>query len=158
MLASTITITTALAASIPIDHVTVERSTNSAHVFGYTHDGEVAAEIAVWQVEGEPRLAVTLPDGSYLFASLRDGEAMIDTNDRDAIAAQLAEMSEVMDISAEIETTGWVDCGLEAVGAAGACAVVVAYFGCVVGTIAAACTCLPLLVEEFEDLDCPGFG
>jgi hypothetical protein len=46
-------------ASTPIDHVAVERTDDSAHVLGYGIDGEPAIELAVWHVEGEPRLAAT---------------------------------------------------------------------------------------------------
>lgn len=144
------------AAPIPIDYVTVARSSESTHVFGYAAR-DVAVEVAIWLSDGEPRLAVTMPDGSYLFAAVHDGDVTIDSNDFELIEAQLGELEQTMDLTATVEQAGWVDCGLEVVGTGLACAGVQAVL-CVVGSIASACTCLPLVVEEFEDMDCPGFG
>jgi hypothetical protein len=144
------------AVPIPLDHVTVERSGESTHVLGYA-DGAVAIEVVVWRSEGAPLLSVTLPDGSYMFTQVHGDDVTIDTDDRTKVEAQLAELGEAMDVDAETETAGWLDCGLEAVGAAGACIAVVPHW-CIIGTIAAACTCLPEIVDEFEDYDCPGFG
>lgn len=144
------------AAPIPLDHVTVERSDESTHVLGYA-DGAVAIEVVVWRSEGAPRLGVTLPDGSYMFAHVNGDDVTVDTDDRIKVEAQLAELGEAMDVDAKTETAGWLDCGLEAVGAAGACIAVVPHW-CIIGTIAAACTCLPEIIDEFENYDCPGFG
>lgn len=79
----------------PIDHVDVEQTDDSAYVLGYDADGEPAIELAIWHAEGEPRLAAMLPSGAYLFVSLHDGQARIDGQDREAVAAQLAELEEV---------------------------------------------------------------
>lgn len=140
-----------------IDRVAVEQTDDSAYVLGYGVDGEPAIELAIWHAEGEPRLAATLPSGAYLFVSLNDGEATIDAQDREAVAAQLAELNEAMDVGVETEQAGWVDCAVSTAGAVGGC-IVVAVLGCVGGSIMAACSCLPLLVEEFETYDCPGMG
>jgi hypothetical protein len=145
-----------ISAAVPIDHVSVERSGESTHVLGYA-DGNVAITVVVWWSEGAPRLGVTLPDGSYMFAHVHGDDVNIDTDDRTKVEAQLAELNEAFDVDAETQQAGWLDCGLEAVGAAGACIAVVPSW-CIIGTIAAACTCLPELVDEFEEYDCPGFG
>jgi hypothetical protein len=141
----------------PIDHVAVERTDDSAYVLGYGVDGEPAIELAVWHVEGEPRLAATLPSGAYVFVSLHDGEATIDALDREAVAGQLAELNEALDVDAMTEQAGWVDCAVSAGTAVGGC-IAVAFIGCVGGSILAACSCLPLVVDEFEEYDCPGMG
>lgn len=141
----------------PIDHVDVEQTDDSAYVIGYDADGEPAIELAIWHAEGEPRLAAMLPSGAYLFVSLHEGEARIDGQDREAIAAQLAELDAVLDIDADTTQAGWVDCAVGVGTAVGGC-VAVTVLGCVGGSILAACACLPLVVEEFEPYDCPGMG
>lgn len=135
----------------PIDHVTVEQSADSAQVLGYGDGGEVAIELWIWLAETEPRLAVMLPSGGYL---LIGPNGIIDSHDYDSVKAQFVELSEALDVTAEVEQASWFECGLAAAGAIGGC-VAVRPLACVGGSILAACECLPLTVDEFEGMNCP---
>ncbi len=143
----------------PIHHVTVEQATDSAQVIGYGDrdgDGELepVIEIAVWHAEGEPRLAATLPDGAYLFVSINDGEAAVDSHDGEAVEAQLGELNAKLEISAGgVETASWLDCGLAATATVMQAAAANPW--CIGSAILAACECLPLIVDEFEGMHCP---
>lgn len=143
---------------IPIHHVAVEQSRDSALVIGYSDsdaDGEPepVIEIAVWHAEGEPRLAATLPDGAYLLVRVVDGEAMIDSHDRDSVTRRLAELNGALEIMAETEQATWLECGLSAAGTLFQAAAANPW--CVGSAILAACECLPLIVDEFEGMHCP---
>jgi hypothetical protein len=143
----------AMAASspTPIDHVTVEQAADSAQVLGYAADGQVAIELSIWLAEDEPRLAATLPSGAYLIIG---ADGIIDSHDYDSVKAQFVSLSEALDITAETAQATWLECGLAAAGAIGGC-VAVRPFACVGGSILAACECLPLTIDEFEDMHCP---
>lgn len=52
------------------------------------------------------------------------------------------------------EEGGWLECGLGVAATAAACAAAQPWL-CIGGSIATACSCLPKLIEEFEDLECP---
>ncbi len=154
MLTPAVFISAAMAATppTPIDHVTVEQSANSAQVLGYGDDGQVAIELSVWLVEDEPRVAATLPSGGYLIIG---ADGLIDSLDYETVTAQFVELSEALDVTAEVvEQASWLECGMAAAGAIGGY-VGVRPFACVGGGILAACECLPLMVEEFEDMNCP---
>jgi hypothetical protein len=148
-----VVISAAMAAPPPthIDHVIVEQSADSAQVLGYDADGEVAIELSIWLAEDEPRIAATLPSGGYL---LIGAEGIIDSHDHDSVKAQFVELSEALDITAEVEQATWLECGLAAAGAIGGC-VGVRPLACVGGSILAACECLPLTIDEFEGMHCP---
>lgn len=140
----------------PITDVEVVESADSTHVLAFDPDGEVAAEVVVWAVEGEIRLDALFPDGLYL-SVVTDGESVtIESDD----AAEVAErMGALLDHLGQTEQEGeeWGDCAGHAAHAAVGCALA-RPFMCVVGSVIAACECLPLLVDEFEGYSCPGLG
>jgi hypothetical protein len=141
-----------------IDHVTVEQSSDAAHVLAYDIEGQVAGEIILSHEIGRDETAelhidAIFPDGAYMFAVVTDdGEPTVETEGN--AAAQIAEIQAVL--GAHDETAGgWFDCALAAALAAEGCVLVIP-FACVGGGIAAACLCLPEIVDEFEDMECLG--
>jgi hypothetical protein len=138
-----------------IDHVTVEQSSDVAHVLAYDSDGQVAGEIILSHEIGRDEMAelhidAIFPDGAYMFAVVTDdGEQTVETEGN--AAAQIAEIQAVL-VEHE-QTATWFDCGLAAALAAAGC-IEINPFACGGGGIAAACLCLPKIVEEFEDMEC----
>jgi hypothetical protein len=138
-----------------IDHVTVEQSSDAAHVLAYDSDGQVAGEIILSHEIGtdetaELHIDAIFPDGAYMFAVVTgDGKPTVETEGN--AAAQIAEIQAAL--VAHEETATWFDCGLAAALAAGGC-ITVSPFACVGGSIAAACLCLPEIVDEFEGMEC----
>lgn len=139
-----------------IDHVTVEQSSDAAHVLAYDSDGQVAGEVILsHEIGGDETVALHIdaifPDGAYMFAVVTDdGEQTVETEGN--AAAQIAEIQAVL--VAHQENASWFDCALAAALAAEGC-ITVNPFACVGGGIAAACLCLPEIVDEFEDMECP---
>ena len=139
-----------------IDHVTLEQSSDAAHVLAYDSDGQVAGEIILSYEIGadetaELHMDAIFPDGAYMFAVVTDdGEQTVETEGN--ATAQIAEIQAAL--LANEETASWFDCALAAALAAEGC-IMVNPFACVGGGIAAACLCLPEIVDEFEDMECP---
>jgi hypothetical protein len=137
----------------PLTRAEVESSTESAHVLAYDSDDQVAAEIVIWRLDGKLRLDALFPDGVYLTAIVTgDQNVTIEGDDPDVVAGRLAAIE---DLLGRVDTTSaskW-KCALEAALAVGACASVHA-FACIGTTVLAACECLPLIVDEFEGMEC----
>lgn len=140
----------AAAPPTPIDHVTVEQSSAAAQVIGFDATGEPAIELVVWMADGEPRLTATLPNGeSYVTVVIRDGEAIIDSQDLAGVEAQLAALNLAL-----AEPASWLECAVETGSAIGGC-IAASPWLCVGGAVFAACECLPLMIDEFEGMHCP---
>jgi hypothetical protein len=76
----------------------------------------------------------------------------VDNEARRHVAPRIAA---VVDLLAQTEQAGWLPCAFHS-----AMAVVeVAHANpiALASAVLAACECLPLLVDEFEDIECPGF-
>jgi hypothetical protein len=138
-----------------IDHVTIEQSSDAAHVLAYDRGGQVVGEIILSHEIGmnetaELHLDAIFPDGAYMFAVVTDdGEQSIETDGN--LAAQIADLQAILvDGNTEAE---WWKCGAEiglAVGALISVHPVVA----LATTVLAACECLPLAVDEFAGMEC----
>jgi hypothetical protein len=135
--------------------VEVERTDDTVQITERDLHGEVSAELFMWtDRDGRLRFDATWPDGLYL-SVINDGEdATIDTADRAEVATRL----ELLDAAIQSASTGkgWVGCVFGVAATAAACAAVHPFW-CVGGGLVAACECLPLVVKEFEDIECPGF-
>jgi hypothetical protein len=82
-----------------------------------------------------------------------NGEILeIDNGAHELVAPRIAA---VLDLLAQTEQAGWAPCAFH-----GVMAVVELAHANPIGiasAVAAACECLPLLVDEFQDLECPLF-
>jgi hypothetical protein len=132
--------------------VDMDRSDESTQLTAYGPDGEVAGEVFVWvDVNGQIRLDAMFADGLYMAVSTDGTEVMIDAADTAVVAARMNEITVALE-----QTSGeWGTCAWEAGVAVIECAAVRPIL-CIGGTIVAACTCLPLLVDEWEGYSCPG--
>jgi hypothetical protein len=136
----------------PLTRAEVESSAESAHVLAYDSDDQVGAEIVIWRVDGKLRIDALFPDGVYLTAIVNaDQDVTVETDDPDAVTERLAAIEDLL-AGVDTKASGW-KCALEATLAVGACASVHA-FACIGTTILAACECLPLVVDEFDGMEC----
>jgi hypothetical protein len=153
MFVPTVILSAAMAATppTPIDRVTVEQAADSAQLFGFDADGQVAIELSVWFAEDEPRVAAALPSGGYIVVGTA---GILDSHDYDSVKAQMVELGEAfLDVDVDTEQATWFECGLAAAGAVSG--VVAVNPWCIGSAILAACECVPLMIEEFEDMNCP---
>jgi hypothetical protein len=122
------------------------------------YDGdEVTAEIVLWS-EGDDRvrLDANFDDGEYLRVVV-EGDKLVEFEASPDLAGRMAAVEAAVRAPRhDGDTEGWGACALHAVMA-------VAEFAsanpwAIASTIAAACECLPEIVDEFEGYHCPGFG
>lgn len=112
-------------------------------------------KIVVWIVdENHIRIDANFPDEIHAMAVINgNGEIIeIDNGAHELVAPRIAA---VVDLLAQTEQAGWFPCAFH-----GAMAVVeIAHANpiAIASAVAAACECLPLLVDEFQDLECPLF-
>ena len=142
-----------------IDHVTIEQSSDMAHVLAYDSGGQVAGEIILsheiatdeqGQRTAELHLDATFPDGAYMFVVVTDdGEQTVEIEGN--AAAQIAEIQAILvDVDTEAK---WWKCAGE-IGLAAAAYVSVHPVAALATTVLAACECLPLVVDEFAGMEC----
>jgi hypothetical protein len=148
--------------SMPPPPPTVEARPDSTHVLTYDSDGELVAELVVARTDtGAIRLDARFPDGASVNVEIGEaalgsgevGEALVECVDCESAYAQLAGVQDVLhDVDHQ---AGWVPCAIHSTMAI----VEVAHANpwAVVSAVLAACSCLPELVEEFEDIECPGY-
>jgi hypothetical protein len=148
--------------SQPTPPPTVEARPDSTHVLTYDSDGEVVAELVAARTDtGGIHLDARFPDGASVnveisaaaLASGDVGEALVECVDCESANAQLAGVQDVLnDVDHQ---AGWVPCAIHSTMAI----VEVAHANpwAVVSAVLAACSCLPELVEEFENIKCPGY-
>jgi hypothetical protein len=142
-----------------IDHVTVEQSSDAAHVLAYDSDGQVAGEIILsheigTDETGEPtaelHIDAIFPDGAYMFAVVTDDGEQTVTTEGNA-AAQIAEIQAIL---VDVDTKAkWWKCAGE-IGLAAAAYISVHPIAALATTVLAACECLPLIVDEFAGMEC----
>jgi hypothetical protein len=134
--------------------VEFEQTPDTAQLTAFDSDGEVVGELAVWRDStGQPMLAATFPDGLYMFVSLDNDAAIVDTEDGEEVAARV---DEIMAALPEGATAGSSQDVAECLGYAG---LVVA--GCMVHPVIcagemyfAACHCLPKFVDKWKNEEC----
>jgi hypothetical protein len=117
--------------------------------------GHFAGSITLCANEaGRVDLDADFADDLYLTMRYDDeGYPMIDSNGATEASERISLILGMID---PVGDGGWVPC---AVGAIGTVASVAAlqFWLTAANSYVMACECLPLLVEEFEEIDCPGF-
>jgi hypothetical protein len=101
-----------------------------------------------------PMIDAIFPDDIFAMAVV-NGKGEIIELDNEAHGLVAPRIAAVVDLLAQTEQVGWFPCAFH-----GAMAVVeIAHANPIANASAvlAACECLPLLVDEFEDIECPGF-
>jgi hypothetical protein len=103
---------------------------------------------------GHIRIDANFPDDIRAMTVVNgNGEILeIDNGAHELVAPRIAA---VLDLLAQTEQAGWAPCAFH-----GVMAVVELAHANPIGiasAVAAACECLPLLVDEFQDLECPLF-
>jgi hypothetical protein len=135
--------------------VEVNLGPESTQIVAFDAADQVAAEIVVWIVAPDHiRIDAIFPDDVHAMAIVNGrGEVIaIDNEDRERVAPRIAA---VVDLLAETEQAGWLPCAFH-----GAMTIVeIAHANplALASGILAACECIPLLIEEFEEIKCPGF-
>lgn len=128
---------------------------DSVQLTTYDAEGEVSAEIVMWTDDGGLlQVHANFVDGIYLRIATDGETAKVDSNNAVEAAARMGVVDDYID--GPLVAAAWIPCAGAIVTAAGSCAA--AGLGCPLWAILAACECLPELVEEWEDLSCPGFG
>jgi hypothetical protein len=136
--------------SAPLARAEVEVEPDSAHVLAYDTEGEVAAEIVVWHYGEEIRLDALFPDGTSLNATILGGTVTVDSDDLEAARTQIVAVRNLLhDIDPQ---KGWLKCAayaaisIEELAHASPIGVATA--------VLAACECLPLIIDEWEGMEC----
>jgi hypothetical protein len=141
--------------------VEAHRSAQDVEIHVLDSEGELAAVLVVTIAETETgaqiRLEADFGDGLYMSSSATPGgEPLIESNNATVVEQRLAAILDLQPDSGGTESSP-AGCAWAAVGAAAGC-IAVQFIFCTIGSIVAACECLPELVDEFEDIECPGFG
>lgn len=133
--------------------VDMQRSDESIQLTAFDPNGELAAEVFVWvDANSLIRLDAMFADGLYMTVSTDGTNVTIETEDAEEVSMRIDEIALALDQTTSAE---WGTCAWEAGVAAIECATVRPIL-CIGGTILAACTCLPLLVDEWKGKSCPG--
>lgn len=166
MHAQIITLALALAPSSPtptdrappfeVADVEIEQVDNAAHLATYDAEGENTATLSVWVDEdGRTHLDADFADGLYLSATVDGEEVTIESPNAVEVAARAEAIEDWMSTN-HPQGKPWVPCAI------GVVSTVVGLAHANPWTLltvyATTCTCLPVLVEEWEDISCPGFG
>jgi hypothetical protein len=156
----TLALSTALTLAAPTStpnptRVEVVHGPASTQVIAFDKEDRVAAEIVVSIVDqGHIQIDAVFPDDIRTMVMVDgSGEVIeIDNEDHGRVAPRIAA---VLDLLGETEQAGWVPCALHSTMAI----VEIAHVNpwAIASVVLAACSCLPLLVEEFEDIKCPGY-
>lgn len=137
----------------PLDRVEVHHGPDFTQVVALDAQDEVAAEIVVQILDdGYIRIYAAFLDDIQAAVTLAgNGEVIdIDNEDHELVMPRIAE---VLDLLAETEQAGWGGCAFHSV----MTIVEIAHANpiLVATGILAACECLPLLVDEYKDIECP---
>jgi hypothetical protein len=137
-----------------LDGVQVDEQGDSAEIVAFDSAGIPIGIISVWADSGVIHVDSDYDDG-HLYIAIVDGEPIIDSTLDPAIAGERAALLglELDKLDPDIAQAGWGGCAFAATGTV--IAAVTANPWVIGGAIAAACSCLPMIVEEFEDLKCP---
>jgi hypothetical protein len=117
--------------------------------------GEPIGSLALWvDAAGTTWIAVDFSDGGALFGIEPGSDEVRRESTLAPEVAGLRLEAMLAHLDGAVEDTSWGECGWKAAVAGIGCATA-RPFMCVVGSIKAACACLPKLVQEFEDQECP---
>jgi hypothetical protein len=132
----------------PIARAEVEVADDTVHLIAFDRDGEVAAEVVQWQLDGESRIDAVFPDGLAMTIDLDGEEVTIISDDPDEAISRLALIE---DLLAETDQAGkgnslecWGHLTLTVIH----CATANVPF-CILGAAATVCEC-----EDEEDFEC----
>jgi hypothetical protein len=142
-------------ASYDVERVTIDRTEPCADVTALDSDGHYAGAVTLCANDaGQVEIDADFTDDLYLSVRYDDeGRPTVDSNGVPEAAERLRQ---IMGLVEPVEGDGWGPCAVGVVGTVAALAAVQAVLT-VINTYAMACECLPLLVEEFEEFDCPLF-
>jgi hypothetical protein len=117
----------------------------------------VLGSIALWtDADGTAWIVSDYGDGFAQTMIAPDGEVSTEaTLPSDAVASRAELMVEAIQ-STSGPHEGKLSCALSLAGTVVSCAA--ASWFCPITGIATACNCLPLIVKEWKDKKCPGFG
>lgn len=141
--------------------VEAHRSGQDAEIHVLDSEGELEAVLVVTIADTETGAQIHLEadfgDGLYMLSRATPGSTpLVESNNATVVQERLAAILELQnDPDGTKSSPG--GCAWAAVGAAAGC-IAVQFFFCTIGSIVAACECLPEFVDEFEDIECPGFG
>jgi hypothetical protein len=145
----------ALPTAAPLTRAEVHHGPESTQIVAFDAEDQVAAEIVVWIVdEGHIRIDAIFPDDIHAMAVVNGNGEIIEV-DNEAHGLVAPRIAAVVDLLAQTEQAGWVPCAFHGVMAV----VEIAHANpiALASAVLAACECLPLLVDEFEDIECPGW-
>jgi hypothetical protein len=139
--------------SYDVADVDIERTDNTTQLTAYDAEGEVVGEVVVWaDSTGQPMLAVTFPDGLYMFVSTDGENATIDTEN----AAEVTSRIERLDVAIKQVQASWTTCGvgvgLTALACAGAAALPhpTTVYACGGSLYVTFCDCANTVKQDFE--------
>jgi hypothetical protein len=137
-----------------VSDIDLHRTDEAVQITTYDSDGEVSADIVLWVDDGRVHFDANFADGLYSLTMVDGDRAWVDSNDPAAVGLR---GTVIRDFLRENEQDGWVPCAAAAIGASLHCwNVLIAW--CVADVYIMGCECLPELIEEFEEIECPGFG
>jgi hypothetical protein len=141
--------------------VEAHRSEQDVEIHVLDSEGKIEAVLVITIAEtgtgAQIRLEADFADGLYMSSSATpNSEPQIESNNAAVVEERL---TAILDLQKDPDSTqsSIGGCGWAAVGAAAGC-IAVQFIFCTIGSIVAACECLPELVDEFEDIECPLFG
>lgn len=145
------------AAPPDVARVDITTAEPCAHVVAFDSAGDFAGSILLCADEaGRVILDADFADDLYLAMRYDDdGYPTIESNDAPAAAERIGLVLGKIDPGVQGDD-GWVPCAAGVVGTV-ASIVAVQFWLTGINSYVMACECLPLLVEEFEDIECPGF-
>jgi hypothetical protein len=144
-------------ASYDVERVTIDRTEPCADVTALDSDGHYAGAVTLCANDaGQVEIDADFTDDLYLSVRYdNEGRPTIDSNGAPEAAERVTLVLGKIDPSVYGDD-GWVPCAAAAGGTI-ISVIGVSFISTMVNSYVMACECLPLLVEEFEDLDCPGF-
>jgi hypothetical protein len=125
----------------------------------YDVDAQVIGSIALWaERDGTIVVVSDYGDGFAQTTILPSGQVVTEaTLSAEAIAERAVAMANQLnrEYAPQAQAAGWLSCSLSVVGTAISCAGAQPW--CPIAASVAACNCVPLMSEEFEEMKCPGF-
>lgn len=132
-------------------HVRIEEHADATEIVALDSSGAAIGLISVWVGSGVIHVDADYDDG-YLHVELDGDRPIIDSNLDPDVARERALLLGAM-LEPGLVPYGWGACAFAATGTIIAAATANPWV--IGGAIASACSCLPVMVEEFEDLECP---
>jgi hypothetical protein len=138
-----------------IEQVDVTVSDTDVVIDALDASGDPIGSLALWVDEnGTTKIAADFADGYALFGiDPSSGNVRRESTIGSEVVAERIEVM-LAHLDETAESNSWGECGWKAAVAGFGCATARPFL-CVGGGIKAACACIPKLVEEFEDYECP---